>query len=502
MRQAVRDAGVSCCVGPPTHGGCAAVCRYVLVAPDLLVTRTGVGGIDGDMLAGDSSLMTGSAMLDGDSKVLGGGGSSVLASPPPLGKQHLTRHNDSGFLSPLPPPPKGPNASTSTFSDAGKPLTAPAQPSSRRRAANRKHGKGSARSLGPKQRRPGSGSSRGSSRGSARGRQSGARGGRGGARSGARGSKRGNHRGQAAASPPPQPPSPMRHESVGDGTSSGGGGGSVGGGESSLLSMPTTVTDTLADQSSLNMRSHLSAGTVTPGVGARPSMFGGPSVAMLDSVMELRGEGSLLASGPAGDGESVWTYVTEEGSSIVSDAPVRRHAGFQPLSTCKTAPSFSITSRVKCVVAVSCGRVGVCGRVCVLSACLCVWCVCLCVYVSVSVRLRVCYVLCVGVCLCDCASPAYRAAQAATTRALGQPRPRCVPHRRTVTVSCCPWCHRHVVAGSPSEQQIQVCACGAIPRPERRRLHVLPQCRGDSVHPWSRRPPAAVHHGQASTQRL
>ena len=182
----------------------------------------------------------------------------------------------------------------------------------------------------------------------------------------------------------------MRHESVGDGTSSGGGGGSVGGGESSLLSMPTTVTDTLADQSSLNMRSHLSAGTVTPGVGARPSMFGGPSVAMLDSVMELRGEGSLLASGPAGDGESVWTYVTEEGSSIVSDAPVRRHAGFQPLSTCKTAPSFSITSRVKCVVAVSCGRGCVCGCVGVCG-CVCVW------------VLRVC-VMCgwVDGCLCLC----------------------------------------------------------------------------------------------------
>ena len=150
-----------------------------------------------------------------------------------------------------------------------------------------------------------------------------------------------------------------------------------------------------------------------------------------------------------------------------------------------------------CLVGVGvCVGVWVCVGVCVCGCYVCVLCVvgwmgvCAC-------AVPVCR--CLPVCLC--LTP-FRAAQAATTRALGQPRPRCVPHRRTVTVSCCPWCHRHVVAGSPSEQQIQVCACGAIPRPERRRLHVLPQCRGDSVHSWSRRPPAAVHHGQASAQRL
>ena len=108
----------------------------------------------------------------------------------------------------------------------------------------------------------------------------------------------------------------------------------------SFVSVPSTVTDTLADQSSLLLRAGQSLPDLATDshLGQHPLQHGSSArITTLHSVDEGASEGDSLT----------YASVTTDGRHLDIDTEPRRELGFQPLSTNKSAPSFSLTSRVK-----------------------------------------------------------------------------------------------------------------------------------------------------------
>lgn len=113
----------------------------------------------------------------------------------------------------------------------------------------------------------------------------------------------------------------------------------------SFVSVPSTVTDTVADQASLLLRAGQLPDLAAGSSGSVPLPFhsfghlsphgGVARITALRSVEEGGSEGDSL------------TYATASTDGRRLDTEPRRELGFQPLSTSKSAPAFSLTSRVR-----------------------------------------------------------------------------------------------------------------------------------------------------------